>query len=270
MTTTDTPVRLAVRASGDRKVTPLIRVQSSKQAPVLLNSFGLPARRSCVGMTAFCDVCYADEIQNLFTNVGKLMDANWDALAAAGDNIDAIIAAVDPVVTQYHTKFDKMLAAGRVAPADDIFRWHWNGDYYSAAYATAIDALVGRYARTQFWSYTRSFEFVPILVGRPNHAIYLSIDQYNIDRAAPLLDAYPDVHAAFCADTIADCQVLADKLDRRPAPCPELLGQLPLVVDRSGRRSITVNVGDDAQGACSACGLCVYGRRDVSFASKHR
>jgi hypothetical protein len=264
MTTTATPVALpTLRRSADRKVSPVIRRQKSKDAPRSLNTFGLPAGDSCPGKTPFCEGCYAASLERIYTSTARLLRANYDALLALGDDVDGMAAMLGAMVDDWAAENAKVAGA-------PVFRIHWDGDFYSLPYAQAWRRVVLAHPEVQFWAYTRTFDAVPVLAGIGNLALYLSVDAYNVDDAASWLALYPSVLAAWCAETQADAAVLAEKCSRKPAPCPENVGKLPLVVAASGRRCEAVNVGDDAQGACVACGLCVYGRRDVAFATRKR
>jgi len=269
-TTATTATTAALRLSNDRKVSPLIRRQSAKDSPAIPNAFGLTAGLSCPGRTGFCRSCYAENLERAYTSTAALVRGNYELLAAfdaAGDLV-AMVNALNAMVRDYWTFFRKALAAGRVDLSHAVFRIHWDGDYFSDLYARAWSVVVSDWPHVQFWSYTRSYEYVAALAGQANHAVYLSVDAENVAAAAPILAARPDVHAAYCATTQTDAAALAVTAGRgRPAVCPENVGNLPLVVAKSGRRRETVAVGDDARGACVACGLCVYGRRDVAFAT---
>jgi hypothetical protein len=254
---TSTPVTLNL--SADRKVCPIIRRQGSKDNPRSRNAFGLPAGDSCPGKTEFCIDCYADD-KKIHTSAARNVRRNYETLLELGDDVDKLATALGVVVDLWNREADRVGGAR-------VFRIHWDGDFYSLAYAKAWKLVIRANADIQFWAYTRSMFAVPVLEGMANLALYISVDKFNLRKAAPLLKKYPTVRAAFCAETQADCQVLADKLERLSVPCPENIGRLPLVVAMSGKRTDTVEVGDDAQGACVACGLCIYGRRDVGFAT---
>jgi hypothetical protein len=254
--------------SGDRKVTPLVRRQTSKDAVLVRNSFGLPGGESCPGKTPFCDGCYAIQTEKVFPSASRLVQRNYAALLAHGDDVDALAAELGAMVAEYAAEFDKYLAKGRVAPEDNIFRIHWDGDFYSLPYAQAWAKVIAMFPQIQFWAYTRSFDFVPALVNIPNLTLYLSVDQYNALHAKVLLDLYPSVREAACATTQAEAQAVSVR--KSGVACPENVKRIPLVVASSGKRTEAVTVGDDAQGACSACMLCVNGTRDVRFAVKHK
>lgn len=259
-----------LKLSSDRKVSPLIRRQSSKDSPVIPNAFGLPAGTTCPGRTEFCRKCYAENLERAYTSTRNLLAANLAALQAAA-TVDGMAALLSDMVRQYVATFDKQLANGRVTESHRVFRIHWDGDYYSAEYAAAWAAVMHEFPTVKFWSYTRSLEYVHALADIPNHALYVSVDEYNSAAAAVVLAAHPNVHAAYCATTHAQAAELAAVVGRgRPAVCPENVGRLPLVVATSGRRTDTVATGDDGRGACVTCTLCIHGKRDVTFATSGR
>lgn len=259
----------ALRLSTDRKVAPLVRRQASKYAPAIANTFGLPSGTSCPGATEFCTSCYALNLERAYSASANLVRGNWDTLQACGDNIDAMTALLSNLVGEFDLAYNKLVATKRAAESDRVFRIHWDGDYYSTSYAHAWANVMRKFSHVQFWSYTRTYEVVPALYEVPNHALYLSVDQYNVTSVAPVLELHPRVHVAYCADTQANAAQLASTLGRpRPAVCPENVGRIPLVMHASGRRTAEVEVGADGKGACVACGLCVFGRNDVAFATK--
>lgn len=261
---------VAVRPSGDRKVTPCVRRQGSKDKAELQNSYGLPAGLSCPDMTDFCEGCYAEALENQWSSVSRLVMGNWYAHQRAGDNVVMHLALLMSAVGVFLDQFRRLFDQGRVDADDLIYRIHWDGDLYSSAYTEAWRRVIQAHPEVQFWIYTRSFDYALMLEDLPNVAVYLSVDEYNIDRAEGYLQQYPSLHAAFCAESQADAAVLAASIGRKAVPCPENVGNIPLVMHKSGRRSLPVAVGTDGQGACAACRLCVDGVRDVAFATSKR
>lgn len=261
---TTTPVTL--RLSDDRKVSPIIRRKGSKDAPRIPNAFGLPAGTSCPGATEFCRECYAAKNEGR-PSVARKMAANLAALESLGDNVSAMATALGDMLATWRAQCEKL-------SAPLVFRIHWDGDYYSVPYARAWRKVIDQNRDVTFWCYTRSFtpavNVIPALIGAENLHLYLSVDTFNAKRAATVLKRYPTLRVAVCATTQSDAREISEKLERASAPCPENVGRMPLVVAGSGRRSDTLAVGDDGMGACIACGLCVYGRRDVAFATAHR
>lgn len=262
---------VALKLSGDRKVSPTMRVKrDGKTADIkVYNTFGLPAGVTCPGMTAACEtVCYARRTENTYRSAGALVRHNYETLVAHGDDVAGLAKELHSVVAVW-----RLQAAKHAAPL--VFRIHWDGDFYSLAYAEAWRDVMARFPEVQFWAYTRSFveacDVTPILADVPNLALYLSVDEHNAARAAVVLAQYPRLKAATLGETSDDAAVILAQLGRSNAPkCPENVKRLPLMVAQSGKRTEAVQPGDTAQGACVACGLCVEGRADVRFATKKR
>jgi len=258
--------------SADRKVTVEIKVNKTGFVVKVENAFGLPAHVTCPGMTAFCTDdarCYAYKIERQYgANNGPApkMRRNLDGLLACGDDSSLMAAALDRMVASFVVA---AIAAGVVL----VFRIHWDGDFYSEPYAAAWADVIRRYPDVQFWVYTRSFteqvNVVPILADIRNLALYLSVDRHNVDRAMVVLADRPTVNVAACAPTFAEAEALLHYMGRRRGlKCPELSGRIPLVSVPDERRP--AQPGEVGTGACVACGLCVYGRGDVRFASLKR
>lgn len=272
MTVTETPVALQARRSYDRKVSPLVRRQKHNDRALIGNSFGLPAGKSCPGRTPFCDGCYAEKLEKAYTSTAVALERNWQALQACGEDVTVIRELLSELIIDFADEVRKRIKKGQATSADLVFRPHWDGDFYSASYTAAWGAIVRAFPQIQFWIYTRSFDYVPILADgqAPNLALYLSVDERNIGRAGQLLERYPRLLAAYCATTQHAASALAKSLGRVSTPCPENIQRIPLVMPLNGRRLSPIEVGQDAQGACISCGLCVYGLKDVGFSTTNR
>jgi hypothetical protein len=245
-----------LKLSSDRKVSPLSRYQASQKRwmPKVANSFGLPAGRqgSCPDATDWClSLCYADRLQSAWSSVDRLVWHNMNLLKECGSNVARMVALLT-----------EMVGSVNWYGTEKVFRWHWDGDVFSASYARAIARTCDAFPDIRFWIYTRSFEYVPFLLNVPNLVVYLSVDRCNIDAAATLYNATrgrskPLLRIAACADTWEETESLMRQVTGRNAPrCPELTGKTPLVNDKG-------------QGACVACGLCIRGTNHVRFASDH-
>jgi hypothetical protein len=237
-----------LKRSSDRKVanTPTNKIK---------NAFGLPAGRafSCPGATSVCEsVCYAEKIENRWTNVGAAMRHNWEILSTA--DYGTMVRELDAMIVQFEKECTK-------ANAEKAFRIHWDGDFFSRAYASAWANVVRRHPDTQFWVYTRSFtnrlNVVDLLVGIDNLAVYLSVDSANEEWASVIIAEYPTIRIAALSDTMANAgEVITDiRGGNKPgAKCPELIGAIPLISVKGG--------------ACFACQLCPKGKADIRFSTK--
>lgn len=240
-----------LKPSNDRKVSTKSRWSIAKSGkrtakPMVPNSFGLPALDSCPDWTEWCrNVCYAFNLQRAWSNVDNLVHHNLDLLKSCGSNVNKMVALLNEMVQSIDWK-----------GTEKLFRWHWDGDIFSKPYAVAIAKTCQSNPDIQFWLYTRSFDFVPALLNIPNLAVYLSVDSFNIDKAKRLYNQYhPYLWIAACADTWEESEtIMRDVVGRNAPRCPELTGKVPLV-------------SENGVGACIDCGLCIYGRNHVRFAS---
>ena len=264
------PTAVAVlNLTADRKVSPLSRWTTSKGwTPDILNAFGLSAGVSCPGATVHCigtadkrGPCYALALETQWTSVRNLAQHNYDTLQACGDDVDAMVALLAAAMVVYrasHAKAERR--TGRLLPM--VFRIHWDGDYYSTAYAEAWRRVILANPDVRFWSYTRSFvpacDVTPILSDLPNLALYLSVDDANDAWARVALTLRPSLLVARMAPTVAEGRDAVVAMGRRRAPaCPENVKRVPMV-------------NDAGEGACVTCGLCIDGRRDVIFSTTNR
>jgi len=257
-------VNVALKPSRDRKVSPLSvwRPAAKRWEPMVANSIGLPAGPpsaggSCSGATAFCEGCYAENIEGCFPSVGRLVNHNLDVLKGHGSKASAIADALRPLVTAFLAECNKAeRKTGRTV--ERVYRIHWDGDFYSRPYAAAWARICAEFPGVQFWCYTRSFDVVDILAPVTNLTTYLSVDVDNARRARATHKRFPSTHLAFCAETWEGTETLAAQFpgESRGPRCPELTGKVPMV-DANG------------VGACVTCGLCLFGRNNVRFAIKH-
>lgn len=240
--------------SRDRKVSPFskYRPDYGVHTATILNSFGLPAGASCPGRTDFCGACYGVNAEKR-DNVAKSLRRNLQLLleAEARGGVEALADLLHRSLRPWRTQ------SAKLPPEHNIFRIHWDGDFFSVSYAEAWVRVMAQHPDTQFWTYTRSFghpvDVVPTLVEVENLSLYLSVDSQNMERAMWVRCAYPSINFALCASTHDIARDLVP-LERQAVPCPENNRTIPLV-------------GEDGRGACVSCGLCVRGNRDITFAS---
>lgn len=259
--------RPALRRSADRKVTNL--PSPNGKTAKIANAFGLPSGRAftCPGATATCEkVCYAGKLEKIYSGVRNVITGNLDALQAAG-TVDGMAELLSTMVAEFVADCEKAekAAAKKGAPlaVPRDFRIHWDGDFYSLAYAEAWAATMRAYPGVRFWVYTRSFhtdgggvDVLPALSGIPNLSLYLSVDPDNIGQAVKARRAHPWAQWAFLADTFADGKAALSDTGRRTYPCPENGGRIPLI---------------DVKGsACIKCGICPSGRGDVVFSIRKK
>lgn len=244
---------MKLKLSGDRKVSTKNRWQLVKKTgnyvakPKVFNSFGLPAILSCPEYTEWCmQVCYAFNLQRAWSTVDNLVNHNLSLLKACGSNVSRMVTLLSEMIESIDWK-----------GTTPVFRWHWDGDIFSRQYAIAIAETCRKFPNIQFWLYTRSFDYIPEIIDIPNLTVYLSVDAYNLDKAIETYDRHPSLLIAACHETWDGAESIMRKVVSRNAPrCPELTHKIPLVTE-------------SGEGACVACGLCIYGRNHVRFASSN-
>lgn len=229
-----------LKLSNDRKVSPLSRWEPAARrwAPKVPNAFGLPAGKSCPGMTSICEkVCYAKRTEGAFPSAGRLVEHNWSLLQALGDDVDAMVELLSEAVARFEVLAEKHNTA-------KLFRIHWDGDFYSRPYAEAWAEVCRRHSEVSFWAYTRTLDVVDVLSGIRNLRLLVSTDADNYEAAKLTLRMNPGVFAAVLDDTAAEGQLTMQDLIGRKAPvCPENVKKVPLV-------------NDQGVGACASCLLC--------------
>lgn len=197
----------------------------------------------------------------MYKGAGALVRRNYDALKSCGDDVSAMAGLLEDLIERFlleHRKVEKHTAQ-TIAP---VFRIHWDGDFYSVPYAEAWAKVIKGHPEIQFWVYTRSFipecNVIPVLSGIDNLALYISVDEFNEKYAEAILSSYMDVRPAILTKTYAEGQEKVQQLIGRKAPkCPENAKKVPLVNDKG-------------EGACVTCGLCVYDRGPVLFATSKK
>ncbi len=237
-----------LKRSSDRKVTNSVTASGNVR---IRNTFGLPSGRlfSCPGATGICEtVCYAGALELQYPNVAASLKHNWEALRSAtyGD-----------MVAMIRTMISEFVAESTKWGAELIFRVHYDGDMYSMAYAMAWCEVIEEYPNVQFWLYTRSFQFVHVFANVDNLTVYLSVDSDNANDALKCYRENPWVRLASLAQTFDDAKaILSDTFGVKSVRCPEVNGALPLVSPEGS--------------ACARCGLCIYGRNNVTFSSSKK
>lgn len=253
---------MALSLSKNTKTSPVIRDRGDGRAkyyPEFPNSFGLLAGVTCPGQTEFCDVCYgvsAEGRPNVYSN----LESNLEELR--GKNELEMADLLREMMGDYRAAFDK----SDLPDEHDIFRIHWDGDFFSEEYARAWRTVIEENYETKFWVYTRSFgepvDVVDILAGIPNLAFYLSVDANNIDTAMRIVEERkmlekPRISLAFCADDQYQAEQLGLKAGKSmlaQTACPENAGTLPLA--------------SNGKGACVNCLLCLKERPNILFFDK--
>lgn len=173
--------------------------------------------------------CYMAKITAIYKNVGKVLQANTDQIT--GKTFEEIKTVCRETVQVFIQKSkDENL----------YFRLHYSGDFVSADYAKAWAEVVSEFPAVHFWVYTRSDEFVELILGKPNLTVYLSCDPVNFDTMVGIFDKYKDKHANLGLAWLGHNGPEPEKY--RWVTCPEISGKIKNTKDN---------------GACSKCRLCV-------------
>lgn len=251
------------------------RVEAKAVVP---NAFHLPAGPvdvggSCPGSTEACKNCYGAGLER-YPGFARSASGNLAAirhLYACG-GVREVERALVAIVQR---SADIQRVAGVVRPA---FRWHSDGDIFSAWYARAIRRAVLATPGVDHWLYTRSLGLVRHLLPAPvNLSVYISADAFNLTKAVKVAERY-GLPVAMLADDRrhavalwARARAIAPGLPS-PVLCPVVgkwadgSGIPGHVVGPDGRRGSAV-AGGSGVGACIACGLCLPGgaTRSVTF-----
>lgn len=236
-----------LKRSHDRKTT--VRVNKAGTQSLLQNAFSLPSGKaySCPGATSVCDgVCYAGKLERQYPAFRDLALHNWELLTNASYNEMVIL------LWNMIEEFSQECAKHNISK---VFRWHADGDIFSAAYAQAIAETCRAHPDVQFWIYTRSFEYVEWIAPVRNLGVYISVDSENKEQAVKVSAEFPNVRIAYLAETHEQGKEFMLHHTGKPgAICPENAKRIPLITENGG--------------ACVTCGLCIFGKADIRFASK--
>jgi len=227
-----------LKRSKDRKVANLI-INGNIQ---IKNAFGLPAGKSCPGMTSVCAlICYADKIETFRSAVRALVMHNFQLLKECRGSIDKMEALLDEMILDFIRDCERLNAPKK-------FRIHWDGDFFSTNYTKAWVRVIEKHDDVEFWAYTR-VEGAAMILKDTRVTLYFSADNDNIEIARRLIKH--GVLIAYLADTFDDAKDKMMDLNIRAVKCPENNKKIPLSTDTTS--------------ACLACGVCIEGRNNVMF-----
>jgi len=144
------------------------------------NAFSIVQVQDCPGATSICKAsCYVHNIEKHATDVYNKYKHNS---ATIREILQPAGAAVDSP-TQWARRLGTWIAQN----CEDVgFRWHVSGDVFSMRYAQWIRSVCEASPNVRHWIYTRSFRFVPSLVGPENLTVNLSCDADNYHQARAL------------------------------------------------------------------------------------
>lgn len=235
-----------LKRTNDRKTA--VRVSADGKFSILRNAFSLPSTRdfSCPDATDACEaVCYAGKLEKRFPSFLSLVQHNWEVLNSPEHDM---MLELFVMIESFKIECEKH-------NVPKLFRWHADGDIFSDKYAQCIAVMAREYPDIKFWIYTRSFDYVGHIVGYDNLAVYLSVDEDNLQEAKKTWNAFDNVRIAYLGEVFEDGKEFLKTLTNKPgAICPENAKRIPLITNKGG--------------ACISCRLCIDGKADVRFASK--
>lgn len=269
----------------DGKTAPGVRVEPSGRAvAVVANAWPLPAGPlevggSCPGVTDACRDCYAAGLEAWAPAFRRGAAANLEALEHLYrcGGVRLVASALEQVV---RSSVDAQRARGVRRP---VFRWHSGGDFFSTWYVSAVArAIDATSSGVEHWAYTRTLSAVRRLSKVAGLSLYVSVDRYNLRRAAAVAERH-GVPVAVLADDPVEAARLWGRLTLE-APglfsarggsvvCPATgkyvddgVDAPAHVVGADGRRS-SARRGAAGVGACLACRVCLPSgsRRHVTF-----
>jgi hypothetical protein len=222
-------------------------VSPNGKTALIANTFGLPAGKaySCPGATSVCEsVCYAGKLEKVYKGVRANLLHNWDLLKDA--NSETMISLIDNMIKQFVKDCEKR-------NAKQLFRIHWDGDFFNDTYAYAWKTVINNHPDVQFWVYTRVKSAALILKDIANLSLYYSTDSENKSIGLTLKKDH-GVKLAYLAKNFAIGQADMKEMIGRPgAKCPENKKAIPLISQQGS--------------ACVSCSLCVYSKSDIVFSA---
>ncbi|WPH58337.1 hypothetical protein SEA_SPELLY_274 [Streptomyces phage Spelly] len=235
---------MGLKRTNDRKTT--VRANKAGKQSLIKNAFSLPSGKafSCPGATGVCEtICYAGRIEKQYPAFLAVAMHNWELLKDA--SLDVMIDLLSEMITEFANECEKH-------NAPKLFRWHADGDIFSATYAEAIETVCLEFPDVHFWIYTRSFEYVGFITSIPNLSVYLSVDKENLNAGLLCAADNPGVKMAYLGETFNEGKEIFETLTGVPGgKCPENAKQIPLITEKGG--------------ACVTCGLCIFGKADIRF-----
>lgn len=155
---------------GNSKVT----VANGTFTKPIANAFSLSAPNNCPYSTEACrESCYT---------IAPRMQAQKKMLWKYRLNSETIRNVIMGQGWAWHDSIAR-LSLYAIKHAPNGFRWHVSGDIFSWCYAEWIAQVCLAAPRVPFWIYTRSFRYVPPLLGIRNLTVNLSADRDNAELA---------------------------------------------------------------------------------------
>ena len=206
--------------------------------------------------------CYAYCIAKCFKGAGQVLDSNTNKLK--GTEADIRKELVD-TFSEFKKKTQAWCKRHEKKWEDmAYFRLHWSGDVFSLEYAKALVSAMKKFPDIRFWTYTRTFKYVDVLMKAPNLILYLSADACNWNDAIKCWKSnkmWKDrrYKIAYMGKELNDYETKVDDLARSDTSltswvrkthitcCPVDAGRMPL------------------EGGCSKCRQCISPGNQLLF-----
>lgn len=184
---------------------PNSKLAKAKQKGYMIESFNLPAGKTCPGAGACKAFCYAKKGFYAMPSVANRYQQNYDATKDLTSFIDKMNLSVQVLV--------KRAVKQKLTP---VVRIHTAGDFYRPSYFRAWATIVESSPEVIFYAYTKSpFVRKMIRAGKivlPSNFIIIyslgSVDDQSIDmsqdRHAKIFDSVEDLLGAGYVDTSDD------------------------------------------------------------------
>ncbi len=173
--------------------------------------------------------CYMAKITEIYKSVGTVLKENTELVK------DKSLEDTKKVCRETVQVFIQ-----KSKNEDLYFRLHYSGDFFSETYTRAWAEVIAEFPEVQFWVYTRSADYVHLLLGLDNLTVYLSCDPVNKDKMFELYHKYKDTSPRLGLAWLGKDP--PSPKDYRWVTCPEISGKLKNTAER---------------GACSKCKLCI-------------
>jgi hypothetical protein len=129
-------------------------------------------------------ICYVTNSRARYPSIDAILKHNTYILVGKKPDLDERITMMCLEVERFLNELNwynnkELKKDAKHRPVEPFYRWHWAGDIPDEEYAMAMAATMGNYPKVNFWGYTRSLDFVPILDTIENMKLYLSMDPEN-------------------------------------------------------------------------------------------
>lgn len=209
--------------------------------------------------------CYAYCLAKCFKGAGRVLNENTEKLKGTQ-------AEIRKELVDTFESFRKTTRAWCEKNGEETwlpyayFRLHWSGDVFSLEYAKALVSAMKAFPDIRFWTYTRSFQYVDVLMKAPNLILYLSADRPNFKEAWECFKKnkmYADKRykIAYMGKELEEFETKVEDLKRT-----EKNAKIKDWLDKASITLCPVDAGRmDLEGGCSKCRQCITEGHQLLF-----